>query len=491
MKRRNAFKTARTLVCAAVTAFAASSARAEDYLVAHAGAMGTQDNTLESLRVLVGTGADAIEVDVSCRPSGTPVIIHKEKPEENEGELLDEALAIIAKTDKAVVLDFKMSEPDFMRSVADMIVRHDLADRTIISGVGEGEEAYARMRTCCPGMHYEYNWTMPKVVSTTLDEQLSRIAALKPWALNTNYTTLTPEVAEAVRAHGLRLSLWTATTEKGFAACRNLGAYSITTRWIPSECKSLRPARSVVQPKAYPKLFSAQTEAKSCKLTFYGYSGTTALTDFQALVRLPAMVPGFSYGDFAAADGSDIWFSDEQGNVIPHEIDTWNANGVSCLWVKVPELASAATFITMHWGEAKTAEQTTAATDVWTDYKGVWHLTEQSGTAADSTANGLTGTPSGSAKADMVADYGVVGNARINSNVSGKSAGGYLSVPSYELGNVFTVSGWFKTQGIISDCGRLFSRKIPYTGSGWEVYFLNRPDTIGASGNNGTRMPLT
>ena len=246
---------------------------------------------------------------------------------------------------------------------------------------------------------------------------------------------------------------------------------------------------------------SAQAAAKSCDLTFRGYQGTTTLADFQALVRLPTMVPGFSYDDFAAQDGSDIWFTDANGTVIPHEIDTWRAGGVSSIWVKVPSLVDASTRITMHWGEAKTAEQTTNPQDVWSAYKGVWHMNELKGTALDATVNGLNATVQGqpylmgnatqmltNQVADvMVADVGLVGNARINAMAKGTGLG-YLSIPSYTLGNVFTVSGWFKASEAINDYQRLFARKTVYSGTGWEIYFNCAPNKVGAAGNNGTQV---
>ena len=127
-------------------------------------------------------------------------------------------------------------------------------------------------------------------------------------------------------------------------------------------------------------LVAGAVEAKEQRLVFSGYSGSTTLTDFQAMVKLTEGQYDFSYNDYAAKDGSDIWFSDWQGNVIPHEIDLWNASGASYIWVRVPELAGKSTSITMHWGEARTAAQTSTA-NVWKNnkdghggYVGVWHM---------------------------------------------------------------------------------------------------------------------
>ena len=63
--------------------------------------------------------------------------------------------------------------------------------------------------------------------------------------------------------------------------------------------------------------------AKKSVLTISGYSGSTTLANFPVLVRLAANSPdGFDYAD-CAADGSDLRFADANGDLIPHEIDTW------------------------------------------------------------------------------------------------------------------------------------------------------------------------
>ena len=61
-----------------------------------------------------------------------------------------------------------------------------------------------------------------------------------------------------------------------------------------------------------------------------------SLTDFPALVRLSTAIDGFSYSDFQQPGGADLAFLDTRGNVLSHEIDTWNTEGESLVWVKVP-----------------------------------------------------------------------------------------------------------------------------------------------------------
>ena len=120
--------------------------------------------------------------------------------------------------------------------------------------------------------------------------------------------------------------------------------------------------------------FDMDAFAKKVDVTFRGYSGT-ALTDFPVLVKLSTAIRGFRYSDFARTDGGDLRFADANGNLLPHEIDTWNPNGVSTVWVKVPSLFSNATIKACYGctGESPAVDPK----DVWSNgYVGVWHLGE-------------------------------------------------------------------------------------------------------------------
>ena len=91
--------------------------------------------------------------------------------------------------------------------------------------------------------------------------------------------------------------------------------------------------------------FSARAEF-TCELSF-PQAPSTALANFPVLVRLAEGAPtGFSYADCPMA--SCIWFTDENDDAIPCDVDTWDTTGESLVWVSVPSLSSSAT-ITMHW----------------------------------------------------------------------------------------------------------------------------------------------
>ena len=218
----------------------------------------------------------------------------------------------------------------------------------------------------------------------------------------------------------------------------------------------------------------ANAEAKQATLFVAGYTGSTTLTDFQALVKLSASndAYGFSYAE-AEADGSDLWFTDANGNVIPHEIDTWNSSGDSLVWVKIPSLKKG-TEIVMHWGDLNTKQ--TATENTWTGFVGVWHMNGTGTTAEpDSTTNSLSATPkitSGTANIDTAT--GKVGKGRSNiANARLEVASTYKN--KITTASQFTVGGWFKMNRTDTKSSGSYPRILTGNGSTgtrntWEVW---------------------
>ena len=125
------------------------------------------------------------------------------------------------------------------------------------------------------------------------------------------------------------------------------------------------------------------------KLTASGYSGASTLTNFPVLVRISgAKISGFSYSQ-CAANGADISFVAADGTTLVHEIDTWNPEGESLVWVKLPELATNTTF-KIGWGSGESSSVT--ASDTWPGYLFVWHLDDATGAkkCANSSPYGTT-----------------------------------------------------------------------------------------------------
>ena len=172
-----------------------------------------------------------------------------------------------------------------------------------------------------------------------------------------------------------------------------------------------------------------------CEMTVGGYAGTSTLTDFPLLVRIsPEKIDQFSYDD-CAENGADVSFTDADSNVLPHEIDTWNPNGESLVWVKLPSLSGKTTKFTFRWKDA--APPANDPTRVWPGYVGVWHFNSygENGTP-DSTSHGFTATN--------------LSSWAWSSDTNPKNGSGALvglfQAPDYEptcnVGGTFSVSGW-------------------------------------------------
>ena len=235
-----------------------------------------------------------------------------------------------------------------------------------------------------------------------------------------------------------------------------------------------------------PTMFFCLSEPKSVTLQCTGYTGSETLENFQALIKLDEGRYGFSYAECADPDeGTDVWFSSDAAgnNVLEREIDTWNPDGSSYIWVKIPSLA-AGTEITMHWGDASKS-QPAANTAVWTGYAGVWHMGKASGaeTEPDMTGHELHATPHASSLSGSIgntalmvaASDGVAGGSRVHTTEA--SICNALKVPSYKNQldnfNTFTIGGWFFQTLRHPGWNRFFSSRAatPNGGvsNGWEL----------------------
>ncbi|MBQ6137066.1 MAG: DUF2341 domain-containing protein, partial [Kiritimatiellae bacterium] len=173
----------------------------------------------------------------------------------------------------------------------------------------------------------------------------------------------TSYVARNCESNGIAWTWW--EYNLGFGAYRY-------NQWRMPVMNGLFPAEPAGN--TYADTFDAADYAKKVTVTFPGYAGGSALANFPVLVKLSTAIQGFSYADFKRANGDDLRFTDAAGNLIPHEVDSWNSNGVSTVWVRVPSLTSSTT-IKAHYGCTLPVAVDSSA--VWANgYVGVWHLGE-------------------------------------------------------------------------------------------------------------------
>lgn len=207
-----------------------------------------------------------------------------------------------------------------------------------------------------------------------------------------------------------------------------------------------------------------------CTIAFPNYKSSEVLSNFPALVILSTNIPNFSYRQFASPLGYDLRFSDASQNELNYEVEQWNTNGDSFVWVQIPVLTDN-TLIYAWWNNPAATTTPAYATNgaTWRDhFVGVWHFNQTPNAAAlDSSGNGFYGTPnanlnSGSQQPGICAGGIAFNGMNTAMNVSNVSALGLTA-------GQFTLSAWVDlnnaTNGVIIGKGQ--------NSQSWYSWFLS------------------
>ena len=217
---------------------------------------------------------------------------------------------------------------------------------------------------------------------------------------------------------------------------------------------------------------------------------TTALANFPVLVRLSASKLGASAYGKCKAD--ELRFALADGTVLAHEVDYWDAEGESAVWVKVPELTSN-TVIRAYWGLRADGGLDYPATETWKDYLGVWHFSEESGNARDSSVNGYDTDNGGGTVSNVNAKVGLsrnISTTALNTGVT-NLADPESAKPISDIAK-FAVSGWMHSTVDIANWPSFFLKGTGSPRTGWYVEFEKSSTTItgAGSGNKSTFVTL-
>lgn len=198
-------------------------------VTAHSGAMYLPDNSRIALLAAVKGGYDVVEMDISYRPDGTPVIIHNAEPTQWQGVLLDEALAIVALSDTTQInLDNKSTAnlPELYR----LIVKHGLENRAFFTGVNES--SIELINANCP-LPYYLNCSINEDLrddSAYAQQLAARVKAGGFVGINCNYIQMSKTVVDAMHENDLLVSVWTVNTNIDLYRMLALSVDNITTR---------------------------------------------------------------------------------------------------------------------------------------------------------------------------------------------------------------------------------------------------------------------
>ena len=214
-----------------------------------------------------------------------------------------------------------------------------------------------------------------------------------------------------------------------------------------------------------------------------GYAGTETLTNFPVLVKLAADAPaGFDYAD-CAEGGADLRFAAADGTLLPHEIDTWNTNGESFVWVMIPAMTNGTAF-TMYGGAPDPAVLPPVDPhDVWTasGHRAVWHFaTNATESAQGLVASTTSGTPS-------YANDGAVGKCWQSAGAAWLKYDNAASWRTLGAGSTLTISVWAKFDSSSYGYNRILSTMSKWDNpTGYELTVQDDVNeiTVGSSGKS-------
>lgn len=206
-------------------------------LTYHAGFSDTRANSIESIERAVAEDAQIIEMDVTFRDDGTPVIVHAGSAGKSGGELLSEALAAVCKS-AAMCVNLDLKSVDNVGAVDALVKSLGLESRAFYTGVGDEWAPVVSRDSTLP---YYLNTGVSRKEkkggknALTLIEKLKNAGAV---GLNAHFSNASAPLNEALRESGLLASYWTPSTKHRIKKTLRTVPDNITTR-APSLAKEI------------------------------------------------------------------------------------------------------------------------------------------------------------------------------------------------------------------------------------------------------------
>ncbi len=196
---------------------------------AHTGCCGTEDNSLEAIKVGIQNGADIVEFDLSFTEDGIAVLSHDE-PKGNE-VTLDEAFKLISTYENVKVnVDVKKCN-DNLHVVYDLAEKYNITDRIFFTGIFL--EDVETVKKECPTVPYYLNYEVLKENKQTpeyLNDLVKIVKDSGAVGINFNKDSATKELVDTFHNNGLLVSIWTVNEEKDMYKILYFAPDNITTR---------------------------------------------------------------------------------------------------------------------------------------------------------------------------------------------------------------------------------------------------------------------
>lgn len=201
-------------------------------VTAHSGCEGTADNSMEFLEKCIEINAEVAEIDVTFRRDGTPVIIHRDIAENEEGLLFCSVMKFLSENTENMRFNLDLKAISNIEAVTDAIEKYSLESRCFFTGV-KPEQALL-LKASGIKIPYYLNKTfspLKKRSKSFLKKLADEVVQCGAIGINCNYRYASREMVSVFREKGLLTSFWTANTEKVMRKLLLLSPDNITTRY--------------------------------------------------------------------------------------------------------------------------------------------------------------------------------------------------------------------------------------------------------------------
>ena len=196
---------------------------------AHTGCCGTEDNSLEAIKVGIENGSDIVEFDLYFNDENVAVLSH-DKPRGNE-VTLDEAFEFLSAYENLKVnVDVKLCN-DNLHIVYDLAEKHNITDRIFFTGINLEDVEIVKKE--CPTVPYYLNYEVLKEGKQTTEYLNDLVKIVKDSGaigINFNKDSATKELVNTFHNNGLLVSIWTVNEEKDMFKILYFAPDNITTR---------------------------------------------------------------------------------------------------------------------------------------------------------------------------------------------------------------------------------------------------------------------
>jgi glycerophosphoryl diester phosphodiesterase len=205
---------------------------AKTKITAHAGCMGTLEDSLEAVEAAVRIKADICEVDVSALSDGTPVLKHDMVlPTDIELVKLSEVFEYVK--DKNIILNLDVKDKSALKEIELLVESYELNSRVFLTGIKEKEAM--KLRNTGYKLKYYLNHDFPpSIIKLDYDDYLNKLVQNAKQhgciGVNSHYRFCTQETVKKVHEAGLLVSLWTVDDVHTMKKLINMNVDNITTK---------------------------------------------------------------------------------------------------------------------------------------------------------------------------------------------------------------------------------------------------------------------